>query len=221
MLLITINREEPICAVVIIKHTCIPMCEHKLVISTLLCLINYDGHVWVKIYAQSYNLWSFMKYGSGKTWLNIPLLTWTWMCVAWLHLECRSITVITSMSRSVTCPVPLVMTTTTCEVASTPVGPHVPFTVNYNSTEISYPVLSIIHVHTWGLPIIYLLLNLVNTNCTTIDEENRSISDRQIGFPFARHLFKIPECVFDSSAFSNQLHIKGWAGLIPRIDFGM
>ena len=45
MLSIAINRAEPVCAIVIIEHNYILMCEHKLVINTLLCLLNYTGHV--------------------------------------------------------------------------------------------------------------------------------------------------------------------------------
>ena len=38
MLSIAINRAEHVCATVIIKHNCMLMCSHKIVINIMLCL---------------------------------------------------------------------------------------------------------------------------------------------------------------------------------------
>ena len=40
MLSIAINRAEPVCAAVIIKHNYVLMCNHKIVINIVLCLLN-------------------------------------------------------------------------------------------------------------------------------------------------------------------------------------
>ena len=44
MLPIAINRAEHVCAPVIIKHNYILMCNHKIVINIMLCLLNSTGH---------------------------------------------------------------------------------------------------------------------------------------------------------------------------------
>ena len=43
MLLIAINRA--VCATVIIKHNYMLMCDHKIVINIMLCLLNSTGHI--------------------------------------------------------------------------------------------------------------------------------------------------------------------------------
>ena len=45
MLSIAINRAEHICATVIIKHNYMLMCNHKIVINIMLCLLNSTGHI--------------------------------------------------------------------------------------------------------------------------------------------------------------------------------
>ena len=45
MLSIAINRAEHVCATVIIKHNCMLMCNHKIVINIMLCLLNSTGHI--------------------------------------------------------------------------------------------------------------------------------------------------------------------------------
>ena len=45
MLSIAINRAELVCATVIIKHNYMPMCNHKIVINIMLCLLNSTGHI--------------------------------------------------------------------------------------------------------------------------------------------------------------------------------
>ena len=44
MLSIAINRAEHVCATVIIKHNYKLMCNHKIVINIMLCLLNSTGH---------------------------------------------------------------------------------------------------------------------------------------------------------------------------------
>ena len=44
MLSIAINRAEHVCATVIIKHNYMLMCNHKIVINIMLCLLNSTGH---------------------------------------------------------------------------------------------------------------------------------------------------------------------------------
>ena len=44
MLSIAINRAEHVCATVIIKHNYMLMCNHKIVINIMLCLLNNTGH---------------------------------------------------------------------------------------------------------------------------------------------------------------------------------
>ena len=47
MLSIAINRAEHVCAtvIVIIKHNYMLMCNHKIVIYIMLCLLNRTGHI--------------------------------------------------------------------------------------------------------------------------------------------------------------------------------
>ena len=45
MLSIAINRAEHVCATVIIKHNYMLMCNHKIVINIMLCLLNSTGHM--------------------------------------------------------------------------------------------------------------------------------------------------------------------------------
>ena len=45
MLSIAINRAEHVCAAVIIKHNYMLMCNHKIIINIMLCLINSTGHI--------------------------------------------------------------------------------------------------------------------------------------------------------------------------------
>ena len=45
MLSIAINRAEHVCATVIIKHNYMLMCNHKIVINIMLCLVNSTGHI--------------------------------------------------------------------------------------------------------------------------------------------------------------------------------
>ena len=45
MLSIAINRAEHVCTTVIIKHNCMLMCNHKIVINIMLCLLNSTGHI--------------------------------------------------------------------------------------------------------------------------------------------------------------------------------
>ena len=45
MLSIAINRAEHVCATVIIKHNYMLMCNHKIVIKIMLCLLNSTGHI--------------------------------------------------------------------------------------------------------------------------------------------------------------------------------
>ena len=40
MLSIAINRAEPVCAAVIIKHNYVLMCNHNIVTNIMLCLLN-------------------------------------------------------------------------------------------------------------------------------------------------------------------------------------
>ena len=45
MLSIAINRAEHVYATVIIKHNYMLMCNHKIVINIMLCLLNSTGHI--------------------------------------------------------------------------------------------------------------------------------------------------------------------------------
>ena len=45
MLSIAINRAEQVYATVIIKHNYMLMCNHKIVINIMLCLLNSTGHI--------------------------------------------------------------------------------------------------------------------------------------------------------------------------------
>ena len=45
MLSIAINRAEHVCATVIIKHNYMLMCNHKIAINIMLCLLNRTGHI--------------------------------------------------------------------------------------------------------------------------------------------------------------------------------
>ena len=45
MLSIAINRAEHVCAAVISKHNYMLMCNHKIVINIMLCLLNSTGHI--------------------------------------------------------------------------------------------------------------------------------------------------------------------------------
>ena len=45
MLSIAINRAEHVCATVIMKHNYMLMCNHKVVINIMLCLLNSTGHI--------------------------------------------------------------------------------------------------------------------------------------------------------------------------------
>ena len=45
MLSIAINRAEHVCATVIMKHNYMLMCNHKIVINIMLCLLNSTGHI--------------------------------------------------------------------------------------------------------------------------------------------------------------------------------
>ena len=45
MLSIAINRAEHVCATVIIKHNYMLMCNHKIVINIMLCLLNSTEHI--------------------------------------------------------------------------------------------------------------------------------------------------------------------------------
>ena len=45
MLSIAINRAEHVCATVIIKDNYVLMCNHKIVINIMLCLLNSTGHI--------------------------------------------------------------------------------------------------------------------------------------------------------------------------------
>ena len=45
MLSIAINRAKHVCATVIIKHNYMLMCNHKIVINIMLCLLNSTGHI--------------------------------------------------------------------------------------------------------------------------------------------------------------------------------
>ena len=45
MLSIAMNRAEHVCATVIIKHNYMLMCNHKIVINIMLCLLNSTGHI--------------------------------------------------------------------------------------------------------------------------------------------------------------------------------
>ena len=47
MLSIAINRAEHACATVIIKHGYMLMCNHKIVINIMLCLLNSTGHNYI------------------------------------------------------------------------------------------------------------------------------------------------------------------------------
>ena len=59
MLSIAINRAEHVCATVIIKHNYIMlMCNHKLVINIMLCLLNSTGHISVKVYDRKGKSWA-------------------------------------------------------------------------------------------------------------------------------------------------------------------
>ena len=42
---IAINRTEPVCTSVIITYNYILMCDPKPALHTLLCLLNYAGHI--------------------------------------------------------------------------------------------------------------------------------------------------------------------------------
>ena len=42
---IAINRTEPVCTSVIITYNYMLICDHKPVLHTLLCLLNYTGHI--------------------------------------------------------------------------------------------------------------------------------------------------------------------------------
>ena len=42
---LAINRAEHVCATVIIKHNYMRMCNHKIVINIILCLLNSTGHI--------------------------------------------------------------------------------------------------------------------------------------------------------------------------------
>ena len=45
MLSTAINRAEHVCTTVIIKHNYMLMCNHKIVINIMLCLLNSTGHI--------------------------------------------------------------------------------------------------------------------------------------------------------------------------------
>ena len=45
MLSIAINRANHVCATVIIKHNYMLMCNHKIDINIMLCLLNSIGHI--------------------------------------------------------------------------------------------------------------------------------------------------------------------------------
>ena len=45
MLSSAINRGEPVCATVIMKHNYMLMCNHKITINIMLCLLNSTGHI--------------------------------------------------------------------------------------------------------------------------------------------------------------------------------
>ena len=45
MLSIAINGAEHVCATVIIKHNYMLMCNHKMFINIMLCLLNGTGHI--------------------------------------------------------------------------------------------------------------------------------------------------------------------------------
>ena len=45
ILLIAINRAKHVYATVIIKHNYMLMCNHKIVINIMLCLLNSTGHI--------------------------------------------------------------------------------------------------------------------------------------------------------------------------------
>ena len=47
MLSIAINRAGPVCASVIIKHTYMLMCNNKIVINIVLCLLYSTGHIYI------------------------------------------------------------------------------------------------------------------------------------------------------------------------------
>ena len=56
MLSIAINRAEHVCAIVIIKHNYMLVCNHKIVINIMLCLLNSTGHIEVEIYSRTPDL---------------------------------------------------------------------------------------------------------------------------------------------------------------------
>ena len=45
MLSIAINRAEHVCTTVIIKYNYMLMCNHRIVINIMLCLLNSTGHI--------------------------------------------------------------------------------------------------------------------------------------------------------------------------------
>ena len=45
MLSIAINRAEHVYATIIIKHNDMLMCNHKIVLNIMLCLLNSTGHI--------------------------------------------------------------------------------------------------------------------------------------------------------------------------------
>ena len=45
ILSIATNRADPVCVTVIIKHNYKLMCNHKIVINIMLCLLNSTGHI--------------------------------------------------------------------------------------------------------------------------------------------------------------------------------
>ena len=47
MLSIAINRAEHLCATVIIKHNYMLMCNHKIVINIMLCLLSSTGQAYL------------------------------------------------------------------------------------------------------------------------------------------------------------------------------
>ena len=53
----TINRTEPVGAIVIMKHNYILKCEHKIAVITLLCLLNCTSHIKsTSIYTRPYDI---------------------------------------------------------------------------------------------------------------------------------------------------------------------
>ena len=47
---IAINKAELVCTVVIMNHNYMLMCNHKIVINIILCLLKSTGHIEVEIY---------------------------------------------------------------------------------------------------------------------------------------------------------------------------